>query len=387
MTVRFIHSGDWHLGKSFGTLPDGLSGELRAARFDAISRIADIAIDRAASHVLVAGDVFDSPDIARVDLRRAVERMADHPNIVWVLLPGNHDPARSGGVWQRLRRLEPPPNLVIADDAAPLDLAPGVTLLPAPLTSKFPGHDPSAWMTGAVTPPGTLRIGLAHGSVHAFGQGSNGDGGNDGDSGVTLAADRAAQSGLAYLALGDWHGTKRITPNTWYSGTPEPDRFPDNDPGHVLAVSVNGPGHADVETIDSRAFTWAKASATITSADDLAAIDQTIAAMSKTPRALLLNLALAGNVSMAEHERVGAWCERWSARLKWLDVTFDRLAIRPTTSDLDQLAGSPALITVAKRLVAITDDASADGETRAAASLALIRLFGFAAEAAGEPTP
>ncbi|MBX9683988.1 MAG: DNA repair exonuclease, partial [Hyphomicrobium sp.] len=236
MTVRFIHSGDWHLGKSFGTLPEGLSGELRAARFDAISRIADIAIDRAASHVLVAGDVFDSPDIARVDLRRAVERMADHPNIVWVLLPGNHDPARSGGVWQRLRRLEPPQNIVIADEAAPLDLAPGVTLLPAPLTSKFPGHDPSAWMTSAVTPPGTLRIGLAHGSVQAFGQGSNGDGGNDGDSGVTLAADRAAQSGLAYLALGDWHGTKRITPNTWYSGTPEPDRFPDNDPGHVLAV-------------------------------------------------------------------------------------------------------------------------------------------------------
>ncbi len=40
------------------------------------------------------------------------------------------------------------------------------------------------------------------------------------------------------MALGDWHGRKQIGPRTWYSGTPEPDAFQDNDPGHALIVAL-----------------------------------------------------------------------------------------------------------------------------------------------------
>ena len=37
--------------------------------------------------------------------------------------------------------------------------------------------------------------------------------------------DRAGHAAQDYLALGDWHGTRRIDARTWYSGTPEHDRF------------------------------------------------------------------------------------------------------------------------------------------------------------------
>ena len=69
------------------------------------------------------------------------------------------------------------------------------TVLPAPLTSHAPGRDPTAWMDAAATPPGTLRIGLAHGSVQDFGQSA--------ESAVRISPLRAKSAGLAYLSLGD----------------------------------------------------------------------------------------------------------------------------------------------------------------------------------------
>ena len=374
MTFRFIHSADWHIGKPFRSLPDRLAGELATARVDAIGRIADIARARSASHVLVAGDIFDGPDIPRVEIRRALERMAEHSGVQWVLLPGNHDPMRAGGLWDRVRQLHLPKNIVVLTRPEPLALAPDVVLLPAPVTSNNPGDDPSQWMDTAQTQPGVTRIGLAHGSVQGFG--------TEGDSAVLIAADRAARAGLDYLALGDWHGTRSIIANTWYAGTPEPDRFPDNDPGNVLCVTVERGGKLSVEKVRSSHFTWAKISARVQSREDLADIERQIAGVTDTARNLLIKLNLAGSLSLADHSALDAWREVWSARLKLLDVEHGDLVVRPSASDYDQLRGSPALLDVAQRLTQRVDDAhSVDRE---AASLALVRLYGFAAESRRE---
>ena len=48
-------------------------------------------------------------------------------------------------------------------DCAPVRLADGVTLLPAPLTARDPGRDTTAWMDAAESPEGDVRIGLGHG--------------------------------------------------------------------------------------------------------------------------------------------------------------------------------------------------------------------------------
>lgn len=374
MIFRFIHSADWHIGKPFRSLPDRLSGELATARIDAIDRIAAIARARAASHVLVAGDVFDGPDLPRVEIRRALERMAHHSTIQWLLMPGNHDPLRMGGIWDRVRQLDLPNNILVLATPEPIALSTDVVLLPAPLTSNNPGDDPSRWMETARTQPGVARIGLAHGSVQGFG--------SEGDSAVLIAADRELRAGLDYLALGDWHGTRSITANTWYAGTPEPDRFPDNDPGNVLFVTVEGGGKVSVEKVHSSHFTWAKMDARLQSGYDLAGVDRAISRLSDLPRNLLVKLHLAGSVSMADHGALDAWREGWSARLKWLDVVHDGLVVRPSVSDFDVLKESPALLEVAQRLSHRVD--GDDKHNRDAASLALLRLYGFVAEAVHE---
>ncbi|MDQ3283140.1 MAG: aminotransferase class I and II [Acidobacteriota bacterium] len=44
---------------------------------------------------------------------------------------------------------------------------------------------------------------------------------------------------------------------TWYSGTPEPDRFRDNDAGHALLVELDAPGaQPRVQKLPVAAFAW-----------------------------------------------------------------------------------------------------------------------------------
>lgn len=142
--------------------------------------------------------------------------MKAQADVRFLLLPGNHDPLRADGLWSRLAA-DTPANVSALTEARPLELGTGdggqAVLLPAPLAHKRSVADPTRWFDQAETPPGALRIGLAHGSVQTFG--------GDADPNL-VAVDRARRAGLAYLALGDWHGRTRIDERTYYSGTPNP---------------------------------------------------------------------------------------------------------------------------------------------------------------------
>src|SRR3546814_16371087 len=86
----------------------------------------------------------------------------------WVLLPGNHDPARADGLWSRLAS-EAPDTVIVCLEPQPIELAEGYWLLPAPLQYKRTQDDPTAWFDHAETPDGAKRIGLAHGPIRDFG--------------------------------------------------------------------------------------------------------------------------------------------------------------------------------------------------------------------------
>jgi DNA repair exonuclease SbcCD nuclease subunit len=374
MTFRFIHTADWQLGKPFANFPADLAGELSAARFNAIERIAGVAAGHGASHVLVAGDVFDGEDLANATVRRALERMAEFSAVTWVLLPGNHDPARPGGIWDRIKRFGFPANVLPILVPEPVVLAAGVYLLPAPLTTKNPGRDPTLWMQNAATPAGAKRIGLAHGSIQGFG--------SDGESAVLIAKDRAPSAGLTYLALGDWHGIKQVSPETWYSGTPEPDRYPSNEPGYVLAVTLEGNSAVKAEKVPSAQFSWAKKSATLNSSADLATLESSLTMPGAQVSRSLVQLTLSGSLSLSEHAALDDWCETWSGRLRHLEVERSLLAVRLSETDFDSLGSEGPLLDAARRLAVIAADPVHKDHPHA--PLALQRLFGFAAEAVRE---
>jgi DNA repair exonuclease SbcCD nuclease subunit len=371
MQVRFIHTADWQLGKPFANFAPQLAGELAAARLAAIARIAAIARDQGARHVLVAGDVFDSDRLDMVTVRRALEHLKDESDITWLLLPGNHDPARTSGIWERIARIGLPVNVAALVEVSPCHLLPGAVVLPAPLTSKNPGRDPTEWMTGAETAAGLARVGLAHGSVQGFS--------SEGESSVNIARDRAATARLQYLALGDWHGHKCIDARTWYSGTPEPDRFPDNAPGFVLSVTIEGNGVAHAVPVPSRQFTWAKTEASLSGSSDIAGLDRILEGLAPSMlRHLLVRLKLTGSLTLSGEAELLRWREDAEGRLRHLDIDARHLVVSATAHDLEIFGSDGALRETANNLAALAGDARQSDSL--IARLALQKLFALAAE-------
>jgi hypothetical protein len=382
MAYVFLHTADWHLAKPFGALPAEKAAVLRQARLTVIDRLAAAARAAGARDVLVAGDTFDAEDLALRTLREGVGRLGGHGDLCWHLLPGNHDADRPGGLWDRLAKDGLPANVIALRAAAPRDLAPGVVLLPAPLRARAASEDPTRWMVGAATAPGTLRIGLAHGAVRGFGGGAA--------PAVAIDPARASSAGLAYLALGDWHGTAEVGPRAWYAGTPEPDQYPANDPGHALVVRLGGAGGGlEVERIATAAFAWERRALVLDAPADLAGLEAELAGAGAGSR--LLKLELSGRVSRAAEAEVAHRLERLAPLVFWLEADLDGLEVVAEAGD-EALLGEGELARAAAALArraagegqqAEAGQRAAAGEAARIAGLALRRLHVLARAAAG----
>ena len=364
VSLRLLHTADWQLGRPFRTLPPDVAPLLREARLAAVRTIAGLAKQHEVAAVLVAGDVFDSNLVPERTIVQALAAMRAFPG-PWVLLPGNHDSLLSEGVWSRLEQLGRPANLLVADSAAPMTLADGrLVVLPAPLTERHTADDLTAWMDQATSPSGALRVGLAHGAV-------SGRLPESADAPNPIDPERTARARLDYLALGDWHGTLAIAPRTWYSGTPEPDRFRTNDAGNVLLVELEAGRDPVVTRLPTARHAWRPLELELTGVTDPKAALDALLGGAPAPECLLVQLTLGGIVDLAARAALESALERWSGELCHLEVR-DRSLAEPSERDLLALSGSPMIGTVARELAALTAEGQDQSE---AAGLALRLLY------------
>ncbi|MCT4372680.1 metallophosphoesterase, partial [Yangia mangrovi] len=260
---RFIHASDLHLGRRFAAMPEEIRPHLAEARHGAIPRLAGAARAAGAAHVLIAGDLFDTPTPSPRVLVQALNAFGAEDDLTWWVLPGNHDSLGAEALWAEVTT-RAPANLRLLDTPEPVEMAPGAWLLPAPLPRKFPGYDLTDWMPAAETPDGALRIGLAHGAVRSFDE-------EDARASEVIPPDRAESARLDYLALGDWHGQMALGPRTRYSGTPERDGFRHEGRGACLAVTLSGPGEMPrIETIETGLYHWQDAALPLLPGQDAA---------------------------------------------------------------------------------------------------------------------
>ena len=377
MSFSFIHTADWQIGKAFAGFPADVAAALRDARISAIDRIAEAAVRAGARHVLVAGDVFDAETLAPKTVAQAVARMARHQQLTWHLLPGNHDAHRAGGLWERLLRGGLPDHIRPVLTPQPIEIDKEIWLLPAPLTGRATGSDPTLYMDAAATPPGAIRIGLAHGSVRGFG--------SDQTASVHLSPSRAASAGLDYLALGDWHGCQQAGAKTWYSGTPEPDRFIDNDPGFVLCAELNGAGGPLViGRVRTAKFEWKKRA--ISAVHGIASVASELgrSASGVPEHDTLVHVTLNGRVTAKVRQDIVGELKGIEASYRHLDADLSGLVLASTTGGLDQLVGMGDLKPIAECLLALAADPAAPNAATATEALAL--LLDLAAETRG-PAP
>ncbi len=327
--TRWLHTADWQIGRQYGNFDPDDAVPLAEARFAAVERIAALATAEQVDAVLVAGDVFDAQAVSARTIRRLFNALAGYAG-PWVMIPGNHDAALAEGVWQQAQRLGAlPANLHLALAPGVVELAgPRMALLCAPLTQRHTYGDLTEWFDHHDTPAGWLRIGLAHGAVQGLLA-------EDIDSANPIAPDRTARARLDYLALGDWHGCKRIADRCWYSGTPEPDRFKDNGAGQVLLVETDGPGAVlRVTPHPIATHRWRQIEQRIDVDSD---IDVLAALLAQAAAGDVIALRLAGVVDLAGQARLQAALGDAEARVRCLRRDLGELRLRPTADDIAAL--------------------------------------------------
>ncbi|MEU2789940.1 exonuclease SbcCD subunit D [Streptomyces sp. NPDC007100] len=232
--MRFLHTSDWHLGRSFHRVNlldaqrvflDHLVGAVRTHDVDA---------------VLVAGDVYDRavPPLAAVGLfDDALHRLAEL-GVPTVMISGNHDSARRLGVGSGLMRhagihLRTDPAacatpVVLRDAHGEVALYGLPYLEPALVKEEFgAARADHAQVLGAAMdrvrddlagrPAGTRSVVLAHAFVTG---GAPSDSERDITVGGVESVPASVFDGVDYVALGHLHGCQTITDRVRYSGSP-----------------------------------------------------------------------------------------------------------------------------------------------------------------------
>lgn len=325
----FLHTADWQIGRQYSQFPADDAVPLAEARLAAVETIARLAVEHKVDAVLVAGDVFDAQTVADRTIRKLFNAMQGYVG-PWLMIPGNHDAALTESVWTRAMRLGAmPANLYLALQGKALDFSSlGFTALMAPLTQRHTYNDLTEWFDEAPTAPGHVRIGVAHGSV----QGVLAE---DIDSANPIGAERATRAKLDYLALGDWHGCKLIDDRTWYSGTPEPDRFKGNEPGYALLVEIDGPGAMPLVTrLETGQFKWQSWQHTLAVASD---VDEFIARLANAGASDVVSIRVAGQIDLSGLQRIRAALGLAEAKVRSVQADLTALRLLPTAADIAAL--------------------------------------------------
>ena len=382
--MRFVHTSDWQIGKTF-RFADEASQVLSDERLEALTRLGRLARAHGASAILVAGDVYDVETPAQRTLRQPIERMRAVPDIAWHFIPGNHDPHTPRGPWERLLRLKEreglPDNIHLHLTPEPTAIAGGVAwLLPGVLTRRHAGADPTAPMDAAATPEGSIRIGLAHGSITNFGS-------DDASTHNRIAPDRPERAGLAYLALGDWHGAQGIGARCWYSGTPEIDDFSTGGSGggEALVVEIDGPRAIPViERHRIGRFTWQRMEVTLHNATDIDVLETRLRGLATDLGTVLVWLRATGALSLLEREAFeNRICHGVGSAVRVLRLDESGLLPQPSLADLEAIDHAGFVRAAADRLASrAADPADPDRDIAAAALQRLYVLSMRGAESA-----
>lgn len=257
--MRFLHTSDWHLGRSFHQV--GLLGAQAAFVDHLVETVRSERVDA----VLVSGDVYDralpSPDTVEL-LSSAVTRLIDAGATV-VLSSGNHDSAiRLGFASDLLARAGLHIRTSVGTIAQPV-LVDGVAVYPIPYLEPSVAADPLGATErshagvlraamAAIDADRAARGGRSVVMAHAFVTGgATSESERDISVGGVSAVHPDVFGGADYVALGHLHGRQQVGDAVRYSGSPIPLSFSEAD--HTkgsLLVDVGDSG-VSVEAVDA----------------------------------------------------------------------------------------------------------------------------------------
>lgn len=257
--TTFIHSSDLQIGMTRKFLSLEAQSRFDEARERSIDALGDLARERDAEFIVIAGDVFEHNALEKRTLGRALEALRRLPVPV-LLLPGNHDPLVADSIFSHTEDIE---NVTVLTTEDPVEVLDGVEVVGAPLLTKHPSEDLCAKVVRRLEPTDKIRILVGHGQVEGFGTEQT-----EALINLDVLEDACAQGVIDYVALGDSHSTASLgsSGRVWFSGAPETTDFAERtggevggeaDSGNALVVEVSKDGGTSTVQVDKvHTGTW-----------------------------------------------------------------------------------------------------------------------------------
>lgn len=373
--VRFLHTSDWQLGITRHFLDEGAQGRFSQDRRDALSRIGEVAEERDAEFVVVAGDAFDSNQVDRQTVLRALDTLGTVPLPVFIL-PGNHDPLDAASVYETpVFEQHAPDHVHVLRSREPVPVGDDAEVVGVPWTSSQPLTDMVAETLDDLEPTTRTRVVVAHGAVDTLSP--------DADDPALVHLERVeealSEGLLQYLALGDRHSTTEVgsTGRVWYSGAHEPTAYREEDPGNVLAVEADE-GSVEVEAVPVGEWSFIQKEFHLSGDEDLDRLRVWMDDLDDKARTIL-KFSLKGTLNLQQKARLDDLLDRaedlYGAVERW--DRHEDLAVLPDEEDLDELELEGFAEEAFDRLQSRSEG---EGEEAAVAEDALGILYRYAGE-------
>ena len=99
--MKFLHTADWQIGKSFQYIKESSKQELlRQKRLETVREFKSIIVQQDLSFVVVCGDLFDSPTPDGATVASICAAIGEL-NVPVYAIPGNHDHGGPGCIWEQ----------------------------------------------------------------------------------------------------------------------------------------------------------------------------------------------------------------------------------------------------------------------------------------------
>lgn len=335
--LTLVHTADVHLDTPFSG--SGLTREQAMQRrtdlLAAFRRVVELARERQADALLIAGDLFEEEYLSVNTLRRAFGSIAELMPIPVIVAPGNHDPFHSASPWATE---ELPSNLhLFRSEKIEAMQFPDLNLAVWGTAFTRHHHTDRRWRGFKVAGNGSEGINIicSHGALF---KGETGQA----EKYLPIAEEDLLGSGAGYIALGHYHSgfNAAFDPFTGsvraaYPGSPEPMRK--NSMGtHCAIVAVIGDDkNVSLERVPTQVRAYHRIEIDVSDCDDIDVIDKMIARGLSAPELAdgLVRLILRGRVPPEVHIDPGDYAE-YGRRLFNLTVVDETLP----DYDLDAIA-------------------------------------------------
>ena len=337
MPLKILHTGDFHLGMTFGTrgYPPALRQELVKARFSALEGLVERANRENCQLLLITGDLFHRTNVSQETILKAAKALQAFQGCAAVL-PGNHDYHDGfSPLWKSFRD-NSPDHLVFLGDPAPYSLADyglDAALYPGPCDAMHSSQNRLAWikeLPPGARPKARWHLGVAHGALKGVSP--------DFDSRYYPMEMEELQGlemdhwflGHAHIRYPDREQVREgfVT----YSGTPEPDGFDCSHGGFAWLTTLLDEGGAESCSISTGRFRFYDFHHATAALEDLEALTGQLAR--KGQRALV-RLTLSGALSQEEYQGRLPLYRKLEEAQAYLEVEDFALTLRVTPETID----------------------------------------------------